>query len=71
MITHEYIKDVLLALDMKVSEDYFTKEFDILLDYITQQEKVSKLLELYRKAHIDVLNGELAEEIQALEEELK
>ena len=47
MITHEFIKDVLLALDMKVSEDYFTKEFDMIHDYITQQEKKDNLLESY------------------------
>lgn len=38
---------------------------------LERAKNVEELLELYRKAHIDVLNGELAYQIEALEEELK
>ena len=31
---------------------------------LERAKKVEELLELYRKAHIDVLNGELAEQIE-------
>lgn len=84
MITHEQMRERINNIN----------EFDLVdtevmtLDYITQQEKVSKLLELYRlekelreqyytadivlmsQKILDMVRG-VAEEIQALEEELK
>ena len=65
MITHEEAKHMVVFDE---SDDYQSKMFN----YITQQEKVTKLLELYRKAHInDILNGNLNQQIKELEEELK
>ena len=46
-------------------------EFPKTIKALEHAKKVEELLELYRKAHIDVLNGELAYQIEALEEELK
>ena len=41
------------------------------IEALERAKNVEELLGLYRKAHIDVLNGELAYQIEALEEELK
>jgi len=42
MITHDEAKDSLMDLDLKVSDEVFTPEFDILIQYITQQEQFAK-----------------------------
>lgn len=44
---------------------------DDILKALERAKKVEELLGLYRKAHIDVLNGELAYQIAQLEKELE
>jgi hypothetical protein len=52
-------------------ETYLEHSLDHIAKALERAKKVEELLGLYRKAHIDVLNGELAYQIEALEEELK
>ena len=56
-----------------VYEGYMLSEEErgVVSKALERAKKEHELLELYRKAHIDVLNGELAYQIEALEEELK
>jgi len=76
VITHEEARKIVKSNHNKFyTEGTFTNDIQ---NYIAQCEakeqrakKVEELLGLYRKAHIDVLNGELAYQIEALEEELK
>jgi hypothetical protein len=82
MITHEQVKIAVRKLhitaleDNEIVKDAIDDDLALTLNYITQQEKVSKLLELYHK----VLNKpcETSEElltwieqIKTIEEELK
>lgn len=64
MIVHQ---SILNALCKEPSEETQT----LIINYVKEQVMKDKLLELYHKAHIDVLNGELAYQIEALEEVLK
>jgi hypothetical protein len=69
MITHDFIRG-------RISHFRINKlRRKLLNDYITQQEKVSKLLDLYKEIrlyHIDDIEYSiLNRNIQALEEELK
>lgn len=64
--------DELIAVLHDGKELGFTyDEIDEIIKALERAKKMEELLELYRKAHIDVLNGELAYQIEALEEELK
>jgi hypothetical protein len=83
MITHEEVRKRTDTITQQLSvpiydTDYVTDTLVMFDDYIIQQEKVSKLLELYRKAFTKNINNTIYEEwiilqsqIKALEEELK
>lgn len=87
MITHEEVRKRIDTITQQLSvpiydTDYVTDTLIMFDDYITQQEKVSKLLELYRehKYLVPFKTGlgenskrvhDIHKQIKALEEELK
>ena len=72
MITHEEARERTLYLHGKYDEAYKT-----LNNYISQQEKITELLDLYRNFQYHVYSGNVSprdrlnEKIQKLEKELK
>jgi hypothetical protein len=70
MITTEEAREI-IEYENANQEVFTEKQLYKLRSYFTQQEKVSKLLELYRKTYQPSVLHPLNEQIQALEQELK
>jgi hypothetical protein len=83
MITSEEVRETTYLIERKIntapfriSAEYIEDELETFRNYITQQEKVNELLELYRKKdwavtnHNQKLYAEYYEHIGILESEL-